>query len=201
MVRLEWTFNEFFADGGTTAFVDRVAASLGIHGSEIKIVSVYEGSLIINYNIFVPTNDPVAAAALAKRQIELYSTGQMNLGAPILDTSVDTNNIVQNGVVVTPGYKPIIITPTATNGGNGGSTSNGGSTTNNGGSSSSSSGSSGTTTVNYNVKTGTSKEFQEYINSIDYDPFAGIKVLTEEQKQAQAAYKKAVQQQKSAIEA
>lgn len=48
-VRMEWTFAEFFADGGTTKFVDRLAASLGIQGSDIKVVSVYEGSLIINY--------------------------------------------------------------------------------------------------------------------------------------------------------
>ena len=41
LVRMEWTFKEFFADGGTTLFIDRVAGSLGIHASTIKIVSVY----------------------------------------------------------------------------------------------------------------------------------------------------------------
>ena len=63
-VRLEWTFAEFFADGGTTKFIDRLAASLGIHGSEIKIVSVYEGSLILDYAIFSAYDDPVQLAAL-----------------------------------------------------------------------------------------------------------------------------------------
>lgn len=43
--------DEFFDNGGTTAFVDRVAGSLGIHASEIKVVSVYEGSLVLNYDI------------------------------------------------------------------------------------------------------------------------------------------------------
>jgi len=43
--------DEFFADGGTTTFVDRITASLGIHASEVKIVSVYEGSLVVNYEI------------------------------------------------------------------------------------------------------------------------------------------------------
>jgi hypothetical protein len=52
MVRLEWTFAEFYAGGGTTKFIDRLASSLGIHGSEIKIVSVYEGSLILDYAVF-----------------------------------------------------------------------------------------------------------------------------------------------------
>lgn len=63
LVRMEWTFAQFFADGGTTKFVDRLAASLGIHGSEIKIVSVYEGSLIITYDIFNALNDPVQLEA------------------------------------------------------------------------------------------------------------------------------------------
>lgn len=30
-VRLEWTLEEFYADGGTTRFVDRLSASLGIN--------------------------------------------------------------------------------------------------------------------------------------------------------------------------
>lgn len=51
MVRMEWTFDEFFSNGGTTTFMDRVAGSLGIHASTIKIVSVYEGSLVVNYAI------------------------------------------------------------------------------------------------------------------------------------------------------
>ena len=48
---MEWSFDEFFAGGGTTTFMDRVAGSLGIHASTIKIVSVYEGSLVVNYAI------------------------------------------------------------------------------------------------------------------------------------------------------
>ena len=41
MVRMEWTMDAFFKKGGTTAFVDRLAGSLGIHASTIKMVSVY----------------------------------------------------------------------------------------------------------------------------------------------------------------
>lgn len=47
--------SEFYADGGTTKFVDRLAASLGIHASTIKIVSVYQGSVIVELQI-VPTS-------------------------------------------------------------------------------------------------------------------------------------------------
>lgn len=30
-IRMEWTMDEFFADGGTTTFADRLAGILGIH--------------------------------------------------------------------------------------------------------------------------------------------------------------------------
>ena len=51
MVRMEFKIQDFFDNGGTTLFIDRLASSLGIHASTIKIVSVYEGSLIVNYGI------------------------------------------------------------------------------------------------------------------------------------------------------
>jgi hypothetical protein len=54
---MEWTLDEFFASGGTTSFMERVAGSLGIHASTIKIVSVYEGSLVVNYDIIDPSNN------------------------------------------------------------------------------------------------------------------------------------------------
>jgi len=54
---MEWTLDEFFSGGGTTTFVDRITASLGIHASEVKIVSVYEGSLVVNYEVSVPDDD------------------------------------------------------------------------------------------------------------------------------------------------
>lgn len=59
-VRLEWTMDEFFAKGGTTTFVDRICASLGIHASTVKVVGVYEGSLQIDYEITPDKNDKSA---------------------------------------------------------------------------------------------------------------------------------------------
>ncbi len=53
---MEWTFEQYFASGGSTSFVDRVAGSLGIHASTIKIVTVYEGSLVVEYDLIVPGN-------------------------------------------------------------------------------------------------------------------------------------------------
>lgn len=124
MVRMEWTFDEFFAGGGTTTFMDRVAGSLGIHASTIKIVSVYEGSLVVNYAI--ENDDAAELAAIQQAQTQQFATGAMNLGAPILDvqatvtsdSGTDTASsgapvsIVTNGVVTAPGFDPIVITST-----------------------------------------------------------------------------------------
>jgi len=85
LVRMEWTFDQFFADGGTTKFMDRIAGSLGIHASTIKIVSVYEGSLVLNYEITDPDNDTTKLAAIQDKQTAAFATNTMNLGAPILD--------------------------------------------------------------------------------------------------------------------
>jgi len=46
---MNWTMNQFFADGGTTKFADRVAASLGIKVANVKVVSVFEGSVIVDF--------------------------------------------------------------------------------------------------------------------------------------------------------
>lgn len=75
MVRMEWTFASFYAKGGTTLFIDRLASSLGIHSSRIKIVSVYEGSLIINYAIHGENDSSLGLSTTLTKQIELFVTG------------------------------------------------------------------------------------------------------------------------------
>jgi hypothetical protein len=40
-VRLDWTLEQFYASGGVVTFVDRMAAVLGVHASQIKTVAVY----------------------------------------------------------------------------------------------------------------------------------------------------------------
>jgi len=47
-VRLDWTLEEFYGAGGVTAFQDRMAAVLGVHSSQIKVVAVYYGSSSAN---------------------------------------------------------------------------------------------------------------------------------------------------------
>jgi len=110
-----------------------MAAALGIHASEVKVVNVYEGSLIINYYIINTDDDNAALQKVQESQIEAISTGKLNFGAPILDANVAGDDLVEDGVVITPGYDPIILTKTTSNkgsssrsGGSGGSISSGG---------------------------------------------------------------------------
>lgn len=116
MVRMEWTMDEFFSAGGTTTFVDNVAGSLGIHASQIKVVSVYEGSLVINYDIVAAEGqDASSLKSIESQQTELFATGKMDLGAPILDVIAGDKSVVSDGTVSADGYAPIVITKTAAN--------------------------------------------------------------------------------------
>jgi len=126
---MEWTLEDFYSKGGTTAFVDRLAGSLGIHASTIKVVSVYQGSLVLNYDITVDDDDTSALEAVKKKQTEQFATGKLDLGAPILDVATTVvskkapataapakaESVVSDGVVAAAGYSPIVITKTETN--------------------------------------------------------------------------------------
>ena len=59
-IRMSWTLAEFYAEGGTTRFVDRMAASLGISSHRIKVVAIYEGSVVAQTEII---QDEVEEAA------------------------------------------------------------------------------------------------------------------------------------------
>ena len=68
-VRMEWTLDEFYASGGVTRFVDRMAASLGISANRIKTVAVYEGSTIVDFSI-----DPDPDVPAEEQAAELAAT-------------------------------------------------------------------------------------------------------------------------------
>ena len=117
MVRMEWTMNEFFDNGGTTAFIDRVAGSLGIHASTIKVVGVYTGSVVVDYEItpdksLNQTVDDLKA--IKKNQTEKFATGNISLGAPLLDVKVKTSkntSSVPSGVSTAPNESEEPVTP------------------------------------------------------------------------------------------
>ena len=50
-IRLEWTVKEFFEEDGIGVFTDRMSAALGIHKADLKVVQVYEGSVIIQFEV------------------------------------------------------------------------------------------------------------------------------------------------------
>jgi hypothetical protein len=103
MVRMEWTMEAFFKDGGTTNFIDRLTGSLGIHASNVKIVSVYEGSLIVNYEISADDeSDTDALAAIQEKQDEMLSSGSINLGAPILSYKATVSLDASSSSTYTP---------------------------------------------------------------------------------------------------
>lgn len=103
--------DQFYMNGGTTTFVDRLAAVLGIHVSSIKVVGVYEGSLVVDYNIFQTQEGGSATngtflEAVKRRQMEVVrDTGTDPnipvdwLGAPVLDFSAGSSGETQIPVV------------------------------------------------------------------------------------------------------
>jgi len=54
--------DEFFDNGGTTSFIDRLCASLGIHASTVKVVGVSSGSVLVNYEITPSADEPMSLA-------------------------------------------------------------------------------------------------------------------------------------------
>jgi len=98
-VRLEWTMDEFYADGGVVSFTDRVAAALGIHASTIKTVAVYEGSVIVEFFIEAEedSEDPEAEVdAIADNLYSQLDSGAIDLGAPVIG-AMTNNRIVKPG--------------------------------------------------------------------------------------------------------
>lgn len=102
---MDWSMSEFFADGGTTRFVDRLAASLGIDSFRIKVVSIYEGSVVVDFNVeqeevkatkddgSSKTAEEIAAEQAAKTaalasvkttMTQQADAGTLNIGAPVM---------------------------------------------------------------------------------------------------------------------
>jgi len=94
LIRMEWTLEGFYADGGSTTFASRLAASLGIPSYNIKVVSVLEGSVIVESFITAPTGSAEELTNLAESLSSQIKAGTIFLGAPILDASNDDNPIL-----------------------------------------------------------------------------------------------------------
>lgn len=105
-VRMQWTLEEFYADGGTTAFADRLAGALGIHAANIKIVSVYKGSVVVDYQIFDAIGELSKGGDIEKVKAKLVGmivNKTLSLGAPILNADVSTNTATNSFKAPTTG--------------------------------------------------------------------------------------------------
>lgn len=91
-VRLEWTLEEFYAEGGVTTFTARMAAVLGVHASQIKTVAVYQGSVIIEFNVEADPEEEEPEQALNVVRLNFFEaviSNALNLGAPLMDATSD----------------------------------------------------------------------------------------------------------------
>jgi len=116
-VKMEWSMEKFFEAGGTTAFVDRLSASLGIHASTIKVVGVSSGSVDVEYEITPTADEPLSLEQIRSKQTEQFATGKIDLGAPVSDVADVSTGVktIENGVVRAPGFKPIVVFPNDSN--------------------------------------------------------------------------------------
>lgn len=108
--------DEFFASGGTTSFVDRLCGALGIHASTVKVIGAKPGSVVVDYEITPSADEPLSIEQISARQTAQFATGQVDLGAPILDVAASgggsSGDIISGGVAVAAGFPPKIITKT-----------------------------------------------------------------------------------------
>ena len=107
-IRLNWTLAEFYSSGGTTKFVDRMAAALGIKAANVKIVSVYEGSVVTVTQIQSTPDAPLdsvgGTSAVQSNLVTQLTNNAIPLGAPIMSVSITS-------IVATPTAVPTAGSP------------------------------------------------------------------------------------------
>lgn len=96
-IRLEWTLNAFYADGGIGRFTDRMAAVLGIHRADLKVVQVYEGSVVVEFQVLASDDDPNPTSTL--KSIEevfkhIVPTLGNTLGAPVMQIMTNEGEVI-----------------------------------------------------------------------------------------------------------
>jgi len=75
-VRMDWTLEEFFATGGSTEFIDRLATILNIPPYRVHVVQVYYGSVVVGFEIKPEVQDVQLSAdgdEEKTQQIEVFT--------------------------------------------------------------------------------------------------------------------------------
>lgn len=95
-VRLEFEMNEFFESGGVTTFIDNMAASLGIHKADLRVVAVYQGSTIIDFEVISGflEDTPLDLAKVEEDFITLMAVSPEFMGSAILSAVASTIPII-----------------------------------------------------------------------------------------------------------
>ena len=96
-IRLEWTVKEFFQSDGIGKFTDRMAAVLGIHKADLKVVQVYEGSVIVEFQVLTEEGDENPTATLQAIEQKFQDSAPTlgdSLGAPVMQVVTSSGNIV-----------------------------------------------------------------------------------------------------------
>jgi hypothetical protein len=103
LVRMEWTMDEFWAEGGTSKFIDKVSTALGIDAHRIYTIQVYEGSVVVEFRVLAPlrngednsetTEDNEWDKTRELLQKKIKDDPVNTLGAPVL-------GYVEDGVLV-----------------------------------------------------------------------------------------------------
>lgn len=99
-VRLEFTLEKFFEKGGPTVFAHRMAAVLGIHFADIKIVTAYElgasrrmlqtalVGLIVEFEVFKVDAEDDAEQQSFLARVEQKFAEQMRTLTEFMDTPI-----------------------------------------------------------------------------------------------------------------
>lgn len=115
-VRMNWSLDEFYSDGGTTRFVDRLAASLGIDANRVKVVAIYEGSTVVDFVIEADeetsssssssTTSSAAAltelSELTQKLVEQVNAGELDIGAPVMGIQGDDGSVLAGDPIPEP---------------------------------------------------------------------------------------------------
>jgi len=116
--------SDFYATDGPTLFIDRMAAFLGIPNDKMRIVSIVEGSVIIDYEITMDETtkaSPVVASLSTPASTDSSSTatsssscggvssgiaaalasGALNLGGTVSDMSYSCSKVIESDAAYT----------------------------------------------------------------------------------------------------
>lgn len=87
MVKMEGNYTEFIESGGEQIFIDNLAAGLEIPSSNVEIIEITEGSIVVDYYLIVDDQVDLSLEELKDLQTSTLESGDLELGGDILETT------------------------------------------------------------------------------------------------------------------